>query len=181
MTRVMVRAQVGHLNDRLDALHLASLIMRVRRATAWSARVCVIDASFFERDLSRMTLDGVDLQRCVLDRASLQRSTWRGARVHECSLVGAMLVDTVLDEMVMVDCDLRCADLSVVKLGARATMRGLRLERCDLRASNWQGRDLGDVTLIDCKAVRSFRLTFVGRRRDHPSRLHAGSPDDTHR
>jgi uncharacterized protein YjbI with pentapeptide repeats len=57
----------------------------------------------------------------------------------------------VLDDAVLIDCDLRGADLSIAKLGALATLRGLRLERCDLRASSWRGRELDGVTLIGCK------------------------------
>lgn len=152
---------LDRLGTGLEALHLASLIMKVRRFSTWRTRVCLIRAGFIECDLSRVDLDRVDLRRCVLDRANLERTTWRDARAFECSLVGAVLVDAELDGATMVDCDLRGVDLSVVKRGPFATMHGMRLERCDLRASKWQGRSLSGVTLIDCKLFGAFGAEFV--------------------
>lgn len=132
---------------------LAALITRVRSS---STRVSVLRAQLAEWDLSRMDLERVDLRGCVFDRANLERAIWRRMRVHDCSFVGTSLVDVVLDEMVFVDCDLRGADLSVDKRGGFATMRRSRFERCDLRATNWRGRDLATVALTDCKLYGAF-------------------------
>jgi uncharacterized protein YjbI with pentapeptide repeats len=97
-----------------------------------------------------------DLRRCLAEHsdfswANLERSNWRSASVFWCSFTGAVLNDVLCDDALFVECDLRGADLSVVNAGPRATSVGARFVRCDLRTTKWTGRDLGNVTFLDCR------------------------------
>jgi len=57
-----------------------------------------------------------------------------------------------LDRATLFDCDLRGADLSLHTPGMLGTNAGTHFERCDLRGTQWTGRDLTGATFTDCRA-----------------------------
>ena len=87
---------------------------------------------------------------CDLTAAVLVRSVWTQATVTACVFRDADLRNARLDEATFTDCDFRGADLRVVQPGIN-TARKARFVRCDLRQTQWEGRELDEVELVDCK------------------------------
>ncbi len=87
---------------------------------------------------------------CDLTAAVLARSVWTQATVTTCVFRDADLRNARLDEATFTDCDFRGADLRVVEPGIN-TARNARFVRCDLRQTLWEGRELNEVELVDCK------------------------------
>ena len=78
---------------------------------------------------------------CDLTAAVLARSVWTQATVTTCVFRDADLRNARLDEATFTDCDFRGADLRVVEPGIN-TARKARFVRCDLRQTQWEGREL---------------------------------------
>jgi uncharacterized protein YjbI with pentapeptide repeats len=156
-------ASHGHLVDLdLDDLELHRIVLygaglteitarRARldaadaRATRWVR--CELEAS----SLATAVLTGATLDRCELGRANLEASSWHRTAVAHSQLVRATLIDARLDRAVFSECNLRGADLQIVRTPDVASLAGARFVRCDLRETNWRGRELGGATFVDCK------------------------------
>jgi len=114
-------------------------------ATRWLR--CDLEAS----SLAMAVFAGSTLDHCDLTRANLEGTSWHRAALSHCKLPRAGLLDARLDRAVFSDCNLRGVDLEIVRHPDVATLVGARFVRCDLRETNWGGRDLGGVAFIDCK------------------------------
>lgn len=114
-------------------------------ATRWHR--CQLDSSA----LAMAVFSGSTLEHCELSRANLEGTSWHRATLSHTSLRRAILIDARLDRAAFSDCNLRGADLEIVRSRNVATLAGARFVRCDLRDTNWAGRELGGATFIDCK------------------------------
>lgn len=85
------------------------------------------------------------------DRAFLDRCSFRRANVGGVSFRDADFGNTAFDDAVFCDCDLRGASFSLRTPRLLGTMVKTRFERCDLRDTTWEGRDIGEAVFIDCK------------------------------
>ena len=136
-------------------LHGASLTEITARRASWDAADasstrwlhCRLEAG----SLAMAVFTGSTLERCDLARANLEGTSWHRAVLSHCKLPRAELIDARLDRAVFTECNLRGADLEIVRSPDVATLVGARFVRCDLRETNWGGRDLGGAALIDCK------------------------------
>ena len=115
------------------------------RATRWLR--CRLDRS----SLATAVFAGGALDRCDLVRANLEATSWHRAETSHCQLGRATLIDARLDHAAFTDCNLRGADLEIVRSPRVASLAGARFVRCDLRETNWSGRELGGATFVDCK------------------------------
>jgi len=115
------------------------------RATRWLR--CELEGS----SLAAAVFSDSIVEHCELTRANLEGTSWHGATLSHCTLRRARLVDARLDRAVFSDCNLRAADLGIASSPSVATLAGARFVRCDLRETNWAGRELGGATFIDCK------------------------------
>jgi pentapeptide repeat protein len=88
-----------------------------------------------------------------LDDLDLEGSRWRHATLSHCTLRHARLIDARLDGAVFSDCDLRGADLQIVRSPSAAALDGARFVRCDLRETRWAGRELGGASFLDCQLL----------------------------
>lgn len=126
----------------LDDLDLAGAsfgsarLTRCRMVASTLTQACFADAA---------------LDTCDLARANLERTTWLATRAVSSRFAGAMMTDTVLDRASFLDCDLRGADLSVVKCGPFASAARVELIDCDLRETSWRGRVLRGLRMEGCK------------------------------
>ena len=142
------------------------------RATRWLR--CQLDAS----SLASAVLAGGALDRCELARANLEATSWHRTEVSHCQLGRATLIDARLDHAAFTDCNLRGADLEIVRSPDVASLAGARFVRCDLRETNWSGRELGGAVFVDCKLFGAHgapRLTGVVLERPDVSLLGDGS------
>jgi Pentapeptide repeats (9 copies) len=145
--------------DELDlgriALHGASLIdVTARhagcdaadaRSTRWLR--CELEGS----SLAMAVFSASTVEHCELSHANLEGTSWHRATLSHSALRRTRLVDARLDRAVFSDCNLRGADLGIVRSPNVATLAGARFVRCDLRETNWAGRELGGASFIDCK------------------------------
>jgi uncharacterized protein YjbI with pentapeptide repeats len=103
------------------------------------------EADLETADLSRAKIDGTDFTG-----AELHLSTWDGAVVSHATFARAEFGDAKLDGAVFRDCDFRGAVFSADDPDDPPTTRA-RFERCDLRDTSWQARDLEGAVFVDCK------------------------------
>lgn len=141
-------------------LHGANLLeISARRAALFAADAsstrwqrCQLEAC----SLVMAVLCGSALERCDLSRANLIATSWHRAVVSGCALVHATLIDARLDRALFCDCDLRGADLRIQRSPEVATLAGAHFIRCDLRDTNWAGRELAGATFVDCKLAPAW-------------------------
>lgn len=94
------------------------------------------------------------------------RSSWRVGRSVRTSFVGTQLVDAVLTHAVFTECDLRAANLAIVNSTVPDAFVRIEFNGRDLRATNWDGRNLAGARFVDCKMYGVFGLPrrLEGRR-----------------
>jgi uncharacterized protein YjbI with pentapeptide repeats len=85
------------------------------------------------------------------DAALLDRTSWNGARVTRVAFRQAEFGNAAFDGAHFVDCDLRGASLALSTPQPMGTTAGAVFERCDLRDTSWDGRDLTGARFIDCR------------------------------
>ena len=127
-----------------------------------AARANLRSCSFIAANLTGCDFRGADLALAKLDRAIVHGGIWDGARLDRALLTEAQLTgvslrevdigNSRLDRATLFDCDLRGADLSLHTPGMLGTNAGTHFERCDLRGTQWTGRDLTGATFTDCRA-----------------------------
>jgi uncharacterized protein YjbI with pentapeptide repeats len=111
-------------------------LLRVRFARTGLVGACFDDA----------VLDG-----CILNCAMASSTRWNSAQLSACQLIGCDLSDATLNYSIFTDCDLRGADLGVLRRDDSDGLGGVMFVRCDLRDSQWTGRRLRNVVFSDCK------------------------------
>ncbi len=133
-----------------DSPYLADLDARgVDLTEARIFRVHVARCRFIT-DLCRASFIDAVIDASDFTYSNLRSTLWQRTRVQRSFLRDCSLVDATLDGSTFADCDLRGADLSVT--GGQLTFgANTQFIRCDLRESNWLGRDLSCVTMVDCK------------------------------
>lgn len=158
-----INAQHARLVDLdLDDLELGGISLHGASLTDVTARRVSCDAAdasstrWFRCDLENSALamavfSGSTVEHCELSRSNLEGTTWHRATLSHTSLRRALLIDARLDRAAFSDCNLRGADLEIVRARDVASLAGARFVRCDLRDTNWAGRELGGGTFIDCK------------------------------
>jgi hypothetical protein len=114
-------------------------------------------------NLRGATFDGALVEECDFSWANLARTTWRGAELVGTQLAGAMMFESVLEDVTFIDCDLRGAYLGVVDTGARSRIGRATFLRCDLRETSWRGRTLAGVKLYGCKLYGVHDAPLVDR------------------
>jgi fluoroquinolone resistance protein len=85
------------------------------------------------------------------ERTFLDRSSFRRAKVGGASFRDAVFGNTVFDGALFTDCDLRGASFSLRTRRVLGTTDKTVFERCDLRNTGWNERDLENAVFIDCK------------------------------
>ncbi len=95
-------------------------------------------------------LDDAVVEGGRFDRAHLNRCLWRRARVNGASFRDADFANSTFDDAVFIECDLRGANLAL-RANILGTTTRTRFERCDLRDTQWEGRDLDGAEFVDCK------------------------------
>lgn len=103
---------------------------RLQGASFKAARMS--SCSFRESHASRSDWSKADCEAIMFDRCELQNATFDGARFKDCSFLGHRLDGT--------------HDFAHL-----ATTRGARFEDCDLRETDWRGRNLSGATFVRCK------------------------------
>jgi uncharacterized protein YjbI with pentapeptide repeats len=154
--------------------------MRRSIATGDGAYLADLDARGV--DLTEVRILGVHIARCrfitnmchasfidaVIEEgdftyADLRSTMWQRTQVYRSFLRDSSLVDATLDGSTFTDCDLRGADFSMTDGHGLTFGSTTQFLRCDLRGSNWQGRDLSSVTMADCKLHGLAGLTIASR------------------
>ena len=158
-----INAQHARLIDLdLDDLELGSISLHGASLTDISARRLSCDAAdasstrWLRCQLEHSALvmavfSGSTVEHCELSRANLEGTSWHRATLSHTGFRRALMIDARLDRAAFSDCNLRGADLEIVRSRDVATLAGARFVRCDLRDTNWAGRELGGATFIDCK------------------------------
>ncbi len=99
--------------------------------------------------LTGLSLPGADLRRlyveaCVLENADLTGAALDGWHVIDSSLVGSVLQAITAPSALLVNVDLRAADL------VHARLQGATLAYCDLRGTSFDGADLTNTVWSHC-------------------------------
>jgi uncharacterized protein YjbI with pentapeptide repeats len=153
---------VSLLDLDLDELELGRILLHGASLTEVTARRASCDAADASStrwlhcqlehcSLTMSVFTGSALDHCDLTRTNLEGTSWHRAALSHCNLPRTSLVDARLDRAVFTDCNLRGADLEIMRSPDVATLAGARFVRCDLRETNWAGRELGGATFVDCK------------------------------
>jgi uncharacterized protein YjbI with pentapeptide repeats len=88
---------------------------------------------------------------CRFDIAQLDRCSFRRAQVGGTSFRKADIRNSALDRAIFTDCDLRGACFSLRTKDLLGTTHQTLFERCDLRDTMWDERELDNASFIDCK------------------------------
>jgi uncharacterized protein YjbI with pentapeptide repeats len=126
---------------RLDRAYLYGSVLHRARLTA---------DSFDGADLKQVEFNDARIERTRFDRANLDHSIWSGAVVTGATFLACRFGNASLDGATFTRCELSGADLSAPE-PSRPPATGARFDGCDLRNSNWQGRDLTGARFRGCK------------------------------
>jgi uncharacterized protein YjbI with pentapeptide repeats len=91
------------------------------------------------------------LEMCDFTYSNLRNTLWQCTHVHYSYFRDSSFVDATLDRLLFIDCDLRRANFSVTDGCVLVAPTDVEFVGCDLRDSNWHGRDLSRVKMTDCK------------------------------
>lgn len=132
----------------------------------------LLDTRWSECDLAMTRLDGARIERstffeCILALSSfigcqakdvafedcdLDRADWTAAGCEELTFKDCVLQNMRLDQACFSRSSFRKQALTGTQDFAHlATTRGARFEDCDLRETDWLGRDLSGATFVRCK------------------------------
>lgn len=106
-------------------------------------------------NLERAELDGATAKDSAFTGAALDQTSWKGAVVIGSNLVDAQFLSATLDGGTFRNCDLRGATLAPHQRDVPPTSKGVRFVNCDLRNTNWKGRDLRGAEFVGCKLAGS--------------------------
>lgn len=120
----------------VDARITGATLERCMFSSATMTDVHLFDSAFLE---------------CSIIETDLSRSLWFRTAIGRGKVLRSSLVDASFDYATIADCDFSGSDFSVTRAGPIGTAVEARFVRCDLRNTNWAGRDLFRVTFIDCK------------------------------
>ena len=150
------------------------------RRTRWhGARL--VGASALRAPWTSARLTGATIERCVFTSSpmvdaylfdsvvtscrfiemDLTRTLWFRSTVISSVFQRSTLVDASFDGATFADCDFVGSDFSVTRQGPIGTAVGARFVRCDLRDTNWEGRDLFRVSFIACKLAGARGLGAI--------------------
>ena len=135
----------------------------------------LIDAELVDVELERAQLSSLSL-----DNARIVRGSFAAAVMHIAKLPSAKIESTVFDGAQLQRSDMRGADFGREPGGADATTAGARFERCDLRETTWEGRDLSGASFIRCKlgAMTGRPAAIAGVTISEPDLSPAGDGSD---
>ncbi|HKQ79127.1 MAG TPA: pentapeptide repeat-containing protein [Blastocatellia bacterium] len=111
----------------------------------------LLGCDFLGANLSLGKLDDAVISGGRFARVSLYRCLWRRARAAGVDFSESVFCDSALDDSVFVDCDLRGAKFSLHTKGILGSTAQTRFERCDLRDTQWEGRNLDNAVFVDCR------------------------------
>jgi uncharacterized protein YjbI with pentapeptide repeats len=111
----------------------------------------VVGGSFARARMSiakfhRAVVDGTDFTK-----SDIERSVWDAARVERATFVGARFGEGAITSAKFAHCDLHDASFAVLVGGTPPSTRGTKFEDCDLRGTDWRGRDVDGATFVRCK------------------------------
>ena len=114
-------------------------------------------ASFYDSTLHGCDLSGAQLEEayfartrlasCKLEGTQLTKSFWRSSRLLACMCRYANFGEATLERTSLVDCDLREAFLSEMRLKGRTLLEGCNLTRADLFRTSLKGMDLSTCNI----------------------------------
>jgi uncharacterized protein YjbI with pentapeptide repeats len=147
----------------LAGARLAEVSLRGATCTAADARASRWQHCALARaDLAMAVFRDARLERCDLSLADLTGTSWHCAGVTHSRLCGATLTDARLDRATFTDCDLRGANLAIADSPHVATLAGARFVRCDLRGTDWRGRDLAGASFVGCTVLGARGAPALG-------------------
>lgn len=136
----------------LDDAELRGVRFTGAKLESLSLRGAQIEAgSFAGAQLTLAKLDDATIEGTSFGDAQLDRSQWRGARVVRADLDGATFGNAELDGATFLRCTFAGASFAPIAHLPEPTTRETRFEDCDLRDTNWEGRDLRGAVFVRCK------------------------------
>jgi uncharacterized protein YjbI with pentapeptide repeats len=141
-------------------------LVRAHLDAASFVRATIREGDWSEATLSRTNFKGATLAGTDLTRADLSRSVWADAKVVGVRFGAAVLANANLDGAVFEGCDLREAKLAPTSPLPASTCRGARFVDCDLRASDWTGRDTTGATFVGCDLADARGLDVAAAARE---------------
>jgi len=137
---------------RLPRSELREVSLREANATSIALASATISGGSFERSaLVLASFEGATIDGASFRDANLDRSTWSGATVTAASFALAMFGNARLEHVRFARCTFANADFRPMSDLLAAPTAGAVFEDCDLRGTNWAGRDLANATFIRCK------------------------------
>jgi len=106
-------------------------------------------------NLELAELDGAKIKDTAFTGAALDQTSWKGAVVVGSNFVDAQFLSATLDGGTFRNCDLHDATFAPHERDTAPTSKGVRFENCDLRKTNWKGRDLRGAVFVGCKLAGS--------------------------
>ncbi len=128
------------------------------------SEVTLLDADLTGTEASDILLEQVVWRRARLTQGTFTLAQFTDVQFDTCDLAGATLTKAQLNRVALVGCrllgmallDARLDDVLVQRGNAEAlrcwntTLRGVRFERCMLRAASFTGSNLSGVVFRDC-------------------------------
>ena len=146
---ILNRADVSFsIFDRAELTRVRMVEANLQSCSFVGARLVWCD--FLGAGIALGKFDDAVIEDGRFDHAYLNRCLWRRARVRGASFCDADFGNSALDEAVFIDCDLRGANLAPRNDGLGTTTL-TRFERCDLRDTRWEGRDIDGAVFINCR------------------------------
>ena len=133
--------------DRAELTGVRMIQTNIQSCSFVGARLAQCD--LLGANLSLGKLDDAVISGGRFARAYLYRCLWRRAYANDVDFGEATFCDSALDDAVFVNCDMRGAIFSLHTKGILGSTARTRFERCDLRDTQWAGRNLDDAVFVE--------------------------------
>jgi len=151
---VLEKVTLDRANLSYAQLQYAELTQVSARDALWThaglVEITLRRCDFSGSDMTSALLHHSRIEDCNFANAVLAHSSLRKTEVMRSTFGSANLTDARLHEAMFTDCDLRGAKLGIAP-GGDPPIEDATFIRCDLRDTDWRGRRLVRVHLIDCK------------------------------
>jgi uncharacterized protein YjbI with pentapeptide repeats len=146
----LVRATMRHATlDSVELIDVDASDANLESVSMRSTRI--VRGRYVKTRFAAADLEDAQIEDADLTNASFDLTFWKGGTVRGAKMTGNRFGNARIEGTVFQRCELRGSSFAAPEALPEPTTQGVRFEDCDLRETDWAGRDLSGVSFVRCK------------------------------